>query len=274
MRQLATILFVTIITLSGCQFQYNEKTQTISLTNTKQETKNDWKEIQPGLEYKEISISTNKDENKNIIITKINPKKFKFTIYENKNKETAKTIEEIHKENHSLLTFNGTFFTEEFIPTGLLISNNKELHPYKKANLLNGIFSIDLDGNIIFLEEEKPTNNPILSFAIQNGPILLDSNREIKILKDTGKQASRTAIGLDKKNNIIVITLKQSVLNFDNSITLYEFAKTLKESDKLKDLQLHSMLNLDGGTSSGLMIDNKYYPEMEKVQNVILVKTK
>jgi uncharacterized protein YigE (DUF2233 family) len=217
-------------------------------------------------------------ETKDLLAVKINPKTFELSVHQ-QSKTTAKTIEEIHTDTDSVITFNGSFFTEDFKPTGLLINKGKKLNEISKADLMDGILAIDSKGKVEFYNLNSLTsrqyyvdNEEKYNFAIQNGPILIDEEGEIALKQDTGNKASRTAIGIDLEGNLILIILKQSLLNIDNSITLYEFAHLLKESPELTNLNLRAVLNLDGGSSTGLMIDDKYFPEMEKVQNVVLVQ--
>lgn len=277
MRYFTTIVavFVSLGILSGCRVDYDQDSGTLKVlkSGTDQETtEGQWKYVQEGLAYAETNVQTGDEEYKNILLVKIDPKKYRFTIYENKEQASAKTIEEIHKDQQSLLTFNGQFFTEDFKPTGLLMSEGRELRGESGAHLLNGIVAIDNDGNIHLYQTPQTLNKEKYVFAIQNGPVLINRKEEIQIEEDTGDMASRTAIGIDKDNNLILIILKQSFLKFDNSVSLYQLAHLLKEKPVFQELGLHSVLNLDGGTSTGLMIDDKYYPEMEKVQNVVLVK--
>ncbi|MCC6643424.1 phosphodiester glycosidase family protein, partial [Candidatus Peregrinibacteria bacterium] len=163
------------------------------------------------------------------------------------------------------------FFTEEFQSTGLLISRGKTLHDYQKGQLINGIFLLNKNHQpkLIPADQDLPTNP---DFAIQNGPILLDDHSDIMVDEKLNKSASRTAIGIDKDNHIIVIFLRQSLLNRDNTLTLLEFARILANSDYFRKIGLHSVLNLDGGTSTGLAIGDEYFPELAKVQNIIITK--
>ena len=224
-----------------------------------------WHGIAPGLIYTDLSINE-----KDLLIAKIDPKKFKLSIYQNKDPKKAKTIKEIHEATHSLLTFNGAYFTEDFKPTGLLISDGEQIRDINNASLTNGILTIDNKGNAQVLNQDAELNN--IEFAIQNGPILIDAEGTIKIKKDDGNTASRTAISVDKKGNLILIVLKQNLLNANNAMSLYNFAHMIKNAPQMEKMNLTSVLNLDGGTSTGLMIDDKYYAEMEKVQNVIIIK--
>ncbi|MCC7196934.1 phosphodiester glycosidase family protein [Candidatus Peregrinibacteria bacterium] len=238
-----------------------------------EQKKLNWKEVEKGLSYSSLSETTQAGEEKDLILVKIDPKLFSFHIYQNTSIDTAKTIQEVHTETGAVLTFNGGFFTEDFKPTGLLLENGEIFRKTSPADLLNGIFSIKNDGTPQLLEQDIRINKGnFYTFAIQNGPVLIDKNGSIKINSDTGKLANRTAMGIDKDGNIVLIVLKLSLLNPDNTISLYEFAQLLKNNDALRPLYLHSVLNLDGGPSTGMMINESYYPEMERVQNIIYVK--
>jgi uncharacterized protein YigE (DUF2233 family) len=260
--------------LTGCQQNATPSPAGQSSPQTAFQNTLAWKEVRPGLTYANLSVPTdNPGESKDLIMASVDPQKFSFGIYQNKDKETAKTIREIHKNNHSLLTFNGTFFTKDFKSTGFLLSDGKALHELSTADLLNGIFAIGLDDKPHLITDGKiATNN--YSFAIQSGPMLINEKGIIAVSDKSSDMASRTAIGIDKDGHVTLIILKQSLLNIDNQITLYKFAKLLKDAGPLREMGLHSVLNLDGGSSTGLMIEDWYYPEMEKVQNAVIVKEK
>ncbi len=270
------ILLIILVTVASCGVVSTEYAQNKTpREKTSPIEKWGWKQIEEGVLYTITHLN-----GKDLLVVKIDPKLHKFEIYENHNQINAKTIKQIHKNTNSLLTFNGGFFTEDFKPTGLLISNQKELRSLSNAGLLNGILAIDKDGNIDLFHQTNNGKFPVninpqnYYFAIQNGPALIDRQGNILINEDSGKISSRTAIGVDKDNNIILIILKQSLLNPDNTISLYKFAHLIHDSSFFKDLGVNSVLNLDGGSSTGLMIEDKYFPEMEKVQNIITVKPK
>jgi len=234
-----------------------------------------WKDAAPGISYRYFHVDPgNGDDLKDFFAVRVDPKRYVFEVHQNRDQESALTIKEIHQSRESLLTFNGGFFTEDFKPTGLLISNGEKIRVTSPASLLNGIFAISDTGIPRLFTNETTINEKKYPFAIQNGPILIDGQGKIAITKDTGNAASRTAIGLDADDNVILIILKQSLFNPANNITLYDFAHTLKEAPAFKDLKLHAMLNLDGGASTGLMVDGQYFPELDRVQNVVIVKAR
>jgi len=255
--------FVTTI-LSGCKELF---------PNTPNSKSNGlvWQSTENGLEYYEMSA-----KNKDFIVIKLDPKILQLNIQENPAPPDNLSIFQIHKKQDSLLTFNGIFFTEKYNPTGLIISEKKTIHPLSSANLLNGILTINKNHEAeIFsyddFKKQTTKEKDTIEFAIQNGPLLIYQN-EIQTKTDTRKKASRTAIGIDTQGKIIVIILKQSLINFDNTLSLYEFAHLLVENTTLNALNLKSLLNLDGGPSTGLAIGERYFPEIEKVQNVVITK--
>jgi len=226
----------------------------------------EWTNVKPGLEYKNINV-----ENRDFTIIEIDPQKYYFEVFENQIAPDNKTISEVHKEQGSLLSFNGIFFTEKYEPTGLLISNGKKLHKLSKASLVNGIFTIDDQNQVKILRTNEFENSKNYIFALQNGPLLIYKDK-IEIDTDSQKTASRTTIGVNNENKIIIIILRQSIFNFGNTLSLYDFAHMVKGNSAFKDLNISNLLNLDGGNSTGFAINDEYYPEIEKVQNIILTK--
>lgn len=213
---------------------------------------------------------------KNYLVTIIDPDLYQFNILENAAPPDSLSIKESMEKIQATAAFNGSFYDKQFHPLGLLISSGKLIFPFTKSQLMNGIFTIDQDQNAkLYSDQEFQENQsallPKISFAIQAGPILIDRDGKIAIDQSNNIKAGRTAIGLDQDNNIVLIMLRQSLLNQDNSQTLYDFAKTISSSKEFSNLGLHSVINLDGGNSSGLAINDRYFPELEKVQHVITV---
>ncbi len=264
--KLLSVYLLTLLCFFGCTTVDNNENRSISPPETS------WRELQPGISYGFIQAKASQSgENKDLMVAIVDPKEYIFSVVQNQDSVSAKTIKEIHQQNGSLLTFNGGFFTAEFKPTGLLISRGQQLRKSSPAGLLNGIFTIDYAGKAELFSNDAILNETKYSFGIQNGPVLLDNQGRIKVTQDTGNASSRTAIGLDKNDNIVLVIMQQGLLNPDNNVTLYEFAHLLKEAPEFAKLGLHSMLNLDGGTSTGMMIADEYLPEIEKVQNVVIV---
>lgn len=274
------IILCLCLGILGCSIDSNSpEQQNENIIQTQEpivlqeDTTLEWEIVEDGISFSRARILS-EDTIKEFMIVKIDPKRFSFEVFENKDQDDAKNIREIHEKEQSVFTFNGSFFSEDFQPIAFLKSNGKVLHKISKADLVNGIFAVFNDGKAKLYETEKFKDSSKITFAIQNGPVLLDEQGKVQILSDSGKMAGRTAIGLDKDGHIIIIVLQQSFLHSNNTITLYQFAHLLKEAPVFGDLQFHSFLNLDGGPSTGMMIKKSYYPELSTIQNVITVKKK
>lgn len=232
-----------------------------------------WESVDEGMSFARLETSySGARHNYSLMLVKIDPRRLKFDIYENADQDHAKSIRDIFQERGAKFVFNGAFFSEDFRPISLLVSEGRVLHALSTADLLNGVFVLDKKGTGELVGQEAFHMDSSIDFAIQNGPILLDKNGKNRILSDDGKLASRTAIGLDNSGHVVVILLKTSLFDSENMLSLYQFADLLQNASSLRDIGLHSVLNLDGGPSTGMMIGNLYYPEMEKVQHVIVVK--
>jgi len=226
--------------------------------------------LNAGLTFQQLEIGQDK-----IYLTQIDPTKLNLQIVQNTDKEQALNLQQIHQQNHSVFSFNGGFFSEKFEPTGLLISQGQELSPLIKADLIDGVFTINQNNQpklYQYHQYKKLQSELKLQFAIQNGPILIDDQGNIAIDNKIVKKANRTAIGITKDNQVVVIIDRQTILDTDKSPTLYQFADLIKNSSELKQLGIHSVLNLDGGPSTSLSINDQYFPELEKIQNIIITK--
>lgn len=222
---------------------------------------------------KKISIKQIKDQDKEFSIVELDPKVFEFRIIENeKLEENRKSISQVHRENNSAFTFNGSFFSKNFEPLGLLVSQEKTLNPIIKSKLQNSIFWLDKNNNPhIDLVENFNKNSTEINFAIQNGPLLIN-NGKVTIDDKNHDTASRTAIGITENNKIIIIFLRFSLFKPENLQSLHEFATTINNHPEVKSYHLKALLNLDGGSSTGFAIGEDYYPELELVQNIIVSK--
>lgn len=270
--------------VSGCAGDNHVKVLSSNGTGSSQQADFfQWHDVQEGLSYANILVDVDGENRKEFFVVKVNPRLFEFRIYENKDRANVKTIRQIQKESGSVLSFNGAFFDTQFKAMGLLEDSQKLWHNILQSDLMNGIFYVacrsmpeyreipqlqSLKDYVRPVQENFPQKN--CGFWIQNGPILVDNIGGIRISKDTGKSAARTALGIDKDGNVAVIILHQSLLNTDNTLSLYQFAHSLKEDEPFKSMGLHSVLNLDGGPSTGVMVAGEYLPEINNVQNVVI----
>ena len=81
--------------------------------------------------------------------------------------------------------------------------------------------------------------------AVQGWPVLVYPGGSPADIADNGSRSRRTAIGIDAEGRVILVVVDKPMF------TLIELADWLASSD----LGLVSALNLDGGGSTGLVVD-------------------
>ena len=269
---------VTALILGGCSGDNHVKVlYSTEPGNSQQVVPAQWHDVQEGLTYANILVDVDGGSRKELFVVKVNPRLFEFMIVENKDRANAKTLQEIQKEEGAVLAFNGAFFDTNFKPMGLLQDSGKRVHKVLQSDLMNGIFHVNCQSaypNVAELMSLKdytdvPTSKSC-DFWLQNGPILIDNAGGVRIGKDTGKAAGRTALGIDKDGNVVLIVVYQTLINSDNSLSLYQFAHMLAEKEPFVGMGLYSVLNLDGGPSTGVAVGGEYLPEINPVENVVI----
>lgn len=205
----------------------------IYILTTSQSIANGWTKIAPGIEYQDL------DNDSFISLSHIHA--FKVSLKHNTLKIAIANkhafVDEFANNNEFLIAINGGFFDKEFNSLGLRISNKHQYNPIKKISWW-GIFYIHK--NQAYIKNIKSFNSDKnIEFAIQSGPRLIIEGK-IPSLKPGF--AERTALGITKTGEIIVLVTKNSPL------TTTSLAKILKNSP----LNCENAINLDGGGSSQL----------------------
>jgi uncharacterized protein YigE (DUF2233 family) len=138
---------------------------------------------------------------------------------------------------------NGGFFDEQYRSTALLISDGRPVGESYVGR--GGMFAVDTNGavSLRYLAEQPYDPNESLVEAIQGWPMLIRDGTPIYGFED-GKRARRSVIALDQAGRVLLLASATS------SFTLAELAAWLAESD----LDIDAALNLDGGSSTGLMV--------------------
>lgn len=231
-----------------------------------------WREAQTGLSYANVLVGQDDGTNREFFVVTVDPALFEFRVYSNADQAKAKTLKEIHNQQGSVLTFNGAFFDTQFKAMGFLQDSKGTSHRQISSELMNGVFVVSnvagqRSARVYSLDNVPKDKN---SFMIQNGPVLIDNDGNIPLSKDTGKLAARTVLGVDGEGNVVLVVLHQSLMNTDNALSLYQMAHVLKENFLFASLGLHSVLNLDGGPSTGVAVGGEYIPEINSVQNAVV----
>lgn len=164
------------------------------------------------------------------------------------------------------LVANGFYFLEDNAPAGLLISDSQAWHTQA--------FDLDKSGIVELAPEFKIVDTETATFdsrgvteAGQSYPFLLKQGRGA-VKTDSGLRARRTFMGTDEAGQVYL------GLVWRDDMSLYALMKTLQEMD----IAWHNVINLDGGPSSGLVIETQSFTESfdsaASVPNVIVIQPK
>jgi hypothetical protein len=179
----------------------------------------------------------------------------------------------------ALMVVNGSYFTPERKPTGLLVSEGRVLSPLvrKGGGAGTGVLVIR-DGKVELFPREviKKHNYEASSFAIQAGPRVIEPGGISGIRSDDGLRANRTVIGADRRGRVVV-AVTYGDEGSRTGATLFELMHLLSGglADVADDLPLDFALNLDGGPSTGLVLrdaDPIDLPEGARVYSVLSLK--
>lgn len=137
---------------------------------------------------------------------------------------------------------NGGYFTPEFQPLGLMISDGKPTGKFVRSALLGGVV-VSTNDRPRLLWRDEYTREAATTDLVQSGPRLVDAQRALAKL-DRQKTRPRTFIATDGKS--------EWAIGIVRSITLGDLAEMLATPGVLADLQVARALNLDGGRSTAI----------------------
>ncbi len=144
----------------------------------------------------------------------------------------------------SFAGINGGYFEANLDPIGLLISNNRVVHPTRKAKLLTGIFFVR-NGQPGLTRTSEFSGTRGVQQAIQCGPFLVDGGRAVDGLNYL-RVAPRT----------FIFTCGPTVWGFGvcHSVTLKEMGDILAQANVIPKHRIIRALNFDGGSSTALYL--------------------
>ncbi|WP_420629924.1 phosphodiester glycosidase family protein [Candidatus Leptofilum sp.] len=200
-----------------------------------------WQPLQSGLERRTIQIlDENGRQTEQITLLRIDPNLLTFKIGYSPGQ--PKSLATWQEETGALIVVNGGFFTPEFVATGLIVIDGQP----------SGSSYVGFGGMITLSEGEVQVRSLVerpyqpaetFDYALQAFPMLV-LNGEVAYQTADFDQARRTAIGVDENGRILLILASWG------GFTLAEFSSYLAAAD----FDLVTALNLDGGTSTGLIL--------------------
>lgn len=158
--------------------------------------------------------------------------------------ENPRFLREWFNEANPLIAVNGGFFTEEYYSTALVISDG--VVSGESYENFGGMLAVASDSTVSIrsLSQQPYNPNEPLVQAMQSFPMLIQPGG-IPTDVDNTDRAQRTVVAQDRNGHIVF------VVSPDRLFTLSGMAQWLAESD----LEIDSALNLDGGSSTGIIVN-------------------
>ncbi len=219
-----------------------------------------WQLLQPGLERRTIRlVGADGRLTEQFTILRIDPALFAFRLGYSPGQ--PKPLATWQAETGALIVTNGGFFTEEFLATGLIVVEGQ----------VSGSSYVDFGGMVTMgeggvevrsLVERPYDSSETFDYALQAFPMLVLNGQPAYQTADFDA-ARRTVIGVDGDGRVLLIFASWG------GLTLAEVSSYLASID----LGLVNALNLDGGTSTGLILTDppENIPAFVAVPSVILV---
>jgi hypothetical protein len=158
----------------------------------------------------------------------------------------GRAIANLMRQHNAIAGVNGGFFSPDFKPLGLSISNGRLLSSFTTSSLIAGT-ALQLGDQSYLIWNSEYQGHSNITDALQAGPRLLESSRPIKGL-DTSKSRARTFIATNGSFLWAIGTA--------DSCSLGDLAQALATPGALPGLTPMRALNLDGGNSTALWFRN------------------
>jgi exopolysaccharide biosynthesis protein len=202
-----------------------------------------WLKLPGSLEYRELQV-TFQNRSDRLRLARVDPQRFSFRVLYAPNQ--PRRVGEWLDSNDALqLVVNGGYFDPSNHALGLLIGDGISVG--RSYQGFGGMFAVNSAGSVqIRWNIQQPyVEGEGLKYALQNYPMMIIPgggwNDQID---DNGEIAPRSIVGQDRSGRIIFIVSPNA------TFTLTGMSQWLS----ISDLDLNVALNLDGGTSSGMLL--------------------
>lgn len=201
-----------------------------------------WQLLQPGLERRVLNLTTAENEGReSLYILRIDPALFRFDVAYHPGQ--PQSLEQWQAETGAFLVVNGGFFTEDYSATGAIVVDGQSSGVGYRD--FGGMLAISPGGPTLRWLPQQPysPNEPLLA-GLQSFPMLILPGGQPGYPDEDNQPARRTVIAQDINGRMLF------VLAVTGAFSLHRMGRFLAESD----LNIDRALNLDGGTSTGLLL--------------------
>jgi uncharacterized protein YigE (DUF2233 family) len=200
-----------------------------------------WRAVAPGIEYRELRIEIGAQADR-LRIARVDPAQARLRVVYDP--ESPRRVSEWLLSTQAQLVINGNYFDPQNQALGLIIADGVRAGVNYEG--FGGMLAIDGDTVKVRSNLMEPyRQDEALAYAMQNFPMLvLPGGQANTQIDDNERLAPRSVVAQDRSGRIVFVVSPSLMF------TLTGLGQWLASSD----LDIDVALNLDGGTSSGLLL--------------------
>ncbi|HMO56885.1 MAG TPA: phosphodiester glycosidase family protein [Roseiflexaceae bacterium] len=205
----------------------------------------DWQRGNPGVELRQIDwLDPRSGRTTPIIVVRLAPEQLRFRV--GYDPTQPRILRAWFLAEQPLLAVNAGFFTPSFESTALVVQDGVVSGTSYQG--FGGMFSVDADGQIRLrsLRDEPYDSSEVVLQGFQSFPMLVMPGGVVAPIEEDGLTARRTVLAQDRVGHVLVIVSPTA------QFSLRGMAEWLVQSD----LEIDRALNLDGGSSTGLILSD------------------
>jgi hypothetical protein len=207
-----------------------------------------WLPAGPGAELRRLLVRVGGMQAP-VSVVRLDPALVRFSV--GYSPDTPPTLPEWAASSGALAVINGGFFDEAGQTVALLVHEGQPVGASYEGR--GGMFAVTADGAVTLraLSDAPYDSGEPLAEALQGWPMLVRPGGEAAYSFEDGARDRRGALAVDRAGRVLLIVAPTS------AFTLAELSSWLAGSD----LELDTAVNLDGGSSTGLMLLSATNPE-------------
>jgi uncharacterized protein YigE (DUF2233 family) len=200
-----------------------------------------WRLITPGVEYRERRV-TLEDRSDRLRLARVDPAQARLRVVYDP--ASPRRVSEWLVSTQAQLVINGNYFDPQQRALGLIVADGARTGVVYEG--FGGMLAIGENTVKVRWNVSEPyRDDEALTYALQNFPMLVLPGGEANMqIDDNGRLAPRSAVAQDRAGRIVFVVSPAPMF------TLTGLGQWLAASD----LDIDAALNLDGGSSSGLLL--------------------
>jgi uncharacterized protein YigE (DUF2233 family) len=164
---------------------------------------------------------------------------------------------------------NGGFYNIDKTPLGLFLTENTLLFRQIPSTFFNGYFWIDTQ-NKSGITDTLPSRD--LSYALQSGPLLIQSGVPVSLRIRNDENARRSTVGIVRDTDTILYTVVYNPESVFDGPVLSDLPSILSSISLQENVTLESAVNLDGGSASAFYSEDTKLSELTPVGSIFCIK--